>query len=145
MENIKIKEAIITIFEGADKQDWKSIENVMATNVLLDYTSFVGGEPALLTPKDITQSWASFLPGFDTTHHQLNNFTIYVEDDIANVAFTGKANHFIGNKVWTVDGTYDCTLKKINNNWLVTKLKFNLIEQCGNKDLPAIAIEKMKR
>jgi SnoaL-like domain len=145
MENNKIIEAITTIFKGADKRNWKSVESVMTETVMLDYTSFVGGEPAARTPKQITESWAGFLPGFDKTHHQLSNFNIVVDKDFAHITFAGKADHFIGDEIWTVEGTYESELNNIDGNWLVSKLKFNFEKQSGNMDLPAEATARMKQ
>lgn len=145
MENNNIIEAINTIFKGADEHNWKRIESVMAETVLLDYTSFTGGEPAILTPNQITESWAGFLPGFDKTYHQLSNFNVTIDNNLAHVTYSGKANHFIGNEIWTVEGTYESELKNINDHWLVSALKFNFDNQSGNTDLPAQATARMKK
>jgi hypothetical protein len=117
----------------------------MAEKVLLDYTSFVGGQPAILTPKQITSSWAGFLPGFDRTHHQLSDFAVAIASETATITYTGKADHFIGNEVWTVEGTYESELKKVNGNWVVSKLKFNFKQQTGNLELPAQATQRVKK
>ncbi len=145
MENQKIIQTISTIFNSADEHNWKNIENVMTANVLLDYSSFVGGEPLNLSPKQITDSWAGFLPGFDKTKHQLSNFKVTINNLKAIVTYNGKADHFIGNEVWTVEGTYEIDLIKINYNWLVSGLKFNFASQSGNLDLPAKATVRMKK
>lgn len=143
MEKIIIL-TITTLFLGADERNWSKVENVMSNVVLLDYTSFVGGEPLNLTPKQITESWANFLPGFDKTSHQLSDFNVVINNETAIITYTGKADHFIGSEIWTVEGTYESELKKIDNKWLVTKLKFNFGKQTGNLDLPAKATERMK-
>jgi SnoaL-like domain len=145
MENAEVLLPVITIFNGADEHDWIKVENAMAPKVLLDYTSFSGGDPANLTPKQITESWAGFLPGFDKTHHQLSNFNSIIKNETATVTYTGKADHYINNEVWTVEGTYESELNKVNGNWLVSTLKFNFAAQSGNLDLPAKAIERMKK
>lgn len=144
MEKIIIL-AISTLFSGADERNWEKVESVMTQNVLLDYTSFVGGEPANLTPKQITNSWAGFLPGFDKTHHQLSDFKVTINDETAIATYTGKADHFIGKEIWTVEGTYESELKKVNDTWKVSKLKFNFKQQTGNLDLPAMATKRMKK
>jgi hypothetical protein len=144
MEKIIIL-AISTLFSGADQHNWTKAENVMTENVLLDYTSFVGGEPANLTPKQITDSWAGFLPGFDKTNHQLSAFIVVINNDTATVTYTGKADHFIGSEIWTVEGTYESELKKVVDAWKVSKLKFNFKQQTGNLDLPAQATKRMKK
>jgi hypothetical protein len=137
--------AVTTIFSGADEHNWTKVENVMTEKVLLDYTSFVGGEPTILTAKQITNGWAGFLPGFDRTHHQLSDFTVAIESETATITYSGKADHFIGSEVWTVEGTYESELKKLNGTWLVSKLKFNFEKQTGNVELQARAAQRMKK
>lgn len=141
MENEKIIAAINAVFNGADSHDWKKIKNVMAENVLLDYTSMSGGNPSSQTPTQIVDAWSSFLPGFDKTKHSLSNFQITTDNEKANVHYLGKADHFIGKEVWTVDGSYDSELQKKGNEWLITIHKFNLEKQSGNINLPQKAIQ----
>jgi SnoaL-like domain len=145
MENQKVILSVIAIFNGADNHEWASIENGMTTNVLLDYTSFASGEPAMLTPIQITDSGAGFLPGFDKTDHQLSNFNVSINDTYAYVTCEGKADHFIDEKVWTVEGNYETELVKENDNWLVSKLKFNFSKQSGDLELPAEATNRLKK
>jgi hypothetical protein len=145
MENKEIIQAITALFNGVDERNWLKTENAMASNVLLDYTSFVGGEPANLTAKQIIENWASFLPGFDKTNHQLFNFNVIATNETAIANYSGKADHFINDEMWTVEGTYESELIKMNDDWVVSKLKFNFISQFGNLDLPAKATEKMKK
>ena len=141
MEQEKIIHSLIDVFAGADERNWQKIQHVMANTVLLDYTSMAGGNPAILTPQQITNSWEAFLPGFDKTFHQLSGFELKVTGNTATVHYAGKADHFIGKETWTVEGTYDSELKKDNDLWLVTKHKFNFIKQSGNINLPTRAIQ----
>lgn len=141
MENKKIIKTVTDIFTGADERNWQKIKNVMAANVLLDYKSMTGENPVTQTPKQITEAWAAFLPGFDKTHHQLSDFRVTVKNNVANVNYFGKADHYLGKEIWTVEGTYNTELEKQNNNWLITKQKFNLTKQSGNTNLPAKATQ----
>jgi hypothetical protein len=145
MEQQIIAGVITKLFAGADERNWQKVESTMDEVVLLDYTSMTGGEPAQLTPAQITTAWAAFLPGFDSTHHQLYAMEIEVNNRIANAHYLGKADHFIEKEVWTVEGIYDAELQKKNGDWKITKLKFNFISQSGDTSLPALATERMKR
>ncbi len=140
IENVKQK--VADIFEGADERNWAKVENAMAEKVLLDYTSMTGGQPALLSPKEITNAWANFLPGFDKTHHHLSNFKIDSKDDLAIVTFNGKADHFIDDQTWTVEGDY---YVEIGTDKKVSLLKFNFTNQSGNTELPQKATEKFQK
>src|SRR5258708_32766491 len=114
MEGHKIIQAVTDLFKGADERDWQKVRNVMADNVLLDYTSMTGVEPGMVTPVQITDAWASFLPGFDKTDHQLSEFRVKLHGNEADVYYIGKADHFIGDEVWTISGTYQTQLETQN-------------------------------
>ena len=142
MENEKIIQAITGIFTGADTHNWTTVQQAMAANVLLDYTSMAGGYPATLTPMQITDAWLAFLPGFDKTHHHLSGFGVTQSGSMATAHCDGKADHFIDGEVWMVEGSYDAELTMENHKWVVTKLRFNLSGQSGNTNLPALAAQR---
>ena len=145
MEVEKIIQSIADLFAGADERNWQKVRSVMANTVLLDYTSMAGGNPATLTPQQITDAWAAFLPGFDKTHHQLSGFEVDVKGDMATAHYAGKADHLIGEETWTVEGTYDTGLQKDNGQWLIVSHKLNFIKQSGNTNLPAQATQIIKQ
>jgi hypothetical protein len=145
MQTEKIIKTITKIFNGADERDWEQIQDAMADDVLLDYSS-MNGSPAAITPSaKIIEAWKGFLPGFDNTHHQISGFKVDQQNDIALVHFFGKADHFIGKDTWAVAGTYDMELAKSDNDWKVVKFKFNLLQQSGNTELPQKAAEITSR
>lgn len=76
MEKFDIMETINSLFVGADERDWEMVEKAFAGSVMLDYTSMAGGEPAVMSAKQIIEAWKGLLPGFDKTHHQTGNFII---------------------------------------------------------------------
>lgn len=133
------------LFAGVDERNWQEVMSVMDDVVLLDYSSLNGKPAVKLTPQEITASWAALLPGFDKTHHVLCDFK--VDDTLKSVAsahFTGRAEHWIGDECWIVEGTYDVVLLLIRDRWLVREMKFNFIRQTGNSRLPALAAENVK-
>ena len=143
MEGQKIIQAVTILFKAADNRDWPTMHSVMAEKVLLDYTSMSGGEVKLQTPVEITDGWACFLPGFDKTDHQVSAFRVKLHGNQADVDYAGKADHFIDDEVWTVEGTYHTKLKKEGDAWLVTHHTFNCDRQSGNIYLPKRAKEKL--
>ena len=102
----------------------------------------MNGSPAVvLSSNDIITAWKGFLPGFDLTHHYVTKFHIEQSDGIVKANFSGKADHFIDGKRWTVEGTYDLELGVSGDEANVTKFKFNLQEQSGDTGLPQRAAE----
>jgi hypothetical protein len=144
MEEVTILQTVSSIFAGVDLRDWAQVQDAMAENVRLDYSSLSGNPAATLPSGQIIQTWKGFLPGFDRTHHQLSGFIVDLHIDKASVTFYGKADHFIGSEVWTVEGSYDAELEKKGDRWFVTLLTFHLASQAGNTGLPAQAIQNVK-
>ena len=143
MENVT--STITHLFAVTDQRDWQQVESSFDNSVLLDYTSTTGKAPAWLTPRQIVDIWAGLLPGFDKTNHQLFDIEISENQDSATAHYRGKAEHYIDNDVWVVDGTYETTLLKKAGDWVISQFKFNLTDWSGNRQLAAIAIERMKK
>ncbi|MBV8388207.1 MAG: nuclear transport factor 2 family protein [Mucilaginibacter sp.] len=145
MDTEKIINTITNIFEGADERDWSKVKASFADNVLLDYSSMNGNPASVLSSKDIIAAWKGFLPGFDLTHHHVTQFKIEQSDNTAEAHFFGKADHFINEESWTVEGSYDLELSIEGNDAKVTKFKFNLQSQSGDTTLPQKAVERIAK
>ena len=145
MGSENITEIIAKLFLSADERDWETTLGIFDEVVLLDYTSMTRGEPAMLDREDIVAAWKSFLPGFDSTDHQLSDFDVKIEDDRAEAVFFGHAEHFICDEIWIVEGDYETELVRKNDGWLINKLKLNLSKQDGNLELPKLAGERIAR
>ncbi|MBC9909773.1 nuclear transport factor 2 family protein [Chitinophaga varians] len=142
METSDILSVIQAVFKGADARDWPLAEQSFAPEVLYDYTSMAGGQPLTLTPAAIIGMWKQFLPGFDKTEHLISDFKITEESNTAAVQFTGHATHVIDKAVWIVEGTYETKLTRLADHWRLTFFKFNLQNQEGDLQLPALAQER---
>ncbi len=134
---------VTALFSGADERDWAKVKNAFAENVELDYSSMTGNPAGTASSNDIIAAWRGLLPGFDRTHHQLADFYVMQNGTVALVHYYGKADHFIGDELWIVEGTYDTELIETDGKWIVTKHKLNLIKQDGNMDLPAKAAARV--
>lgn len=149
MDSKAIIETISAIFSGADERNWQKVESSFAEKVLLDYTSMQGGEPATVTPEDITTAWKALLPGFDSTRHNISDYNIKISGNEATVTANGKASHYLAvngkNEEWVVEGNYLFSLKKENGDWKVSSMKFNKEKISGNTQLPDIAKENVKK
>ena len=146
-DTINIQESINKLFVNSDTRNWQGVENQFASKVLLDYKSMTGNPAVEISPSDITSSWKTVLPGFTETHHQIGNFIVKVDGDRAHVFCYGTATHYLENKngnVWTVVGSYDFDLKKVDSVWKITVMKFNYKYQEGNTQLVKQAIENAK-
>ena len=141
------KEAIIKMFVATDERQWEIVANSFAETVKLDYSSMTGNPSAILKPNEIVGSWKTVLPGFTVTHHQLGNFICRIDGNRATTFAYGTATHYLEDEdgsIWTVVGTYDFDLKKMENEWKITAMTFNYKYQDGNRKLIEKAIENAK-
>lgn len=143
----EIIQTVQRIFIHTDSRNWEEVKNQFSDQVLLDYTSMVGGSPSTHTPQAIVDSWKGLLPGFEHTQHDLSNFEVSIRRDEADVSHYGTAWHYLPNEeggdVWKVVGTYDHHLVKRNERWKVDQMRFNLKFMDGNVDLPRFARERL--
>ena len=95
MEKSKINETVTQLFVATDNKDWNKVENIFAELVELDYSSMNRNPAVKLTPKQITESWKTILPGFAYTHHQLGNFLTNINENQADVFCYGTATHYL--------------------------------------------------
>ena len=81
MENII--NIIKTFFGNVDKRDWETVKELMRDTIFLDYSSINGNPATELSSSEVVSSWASFLPGFERTNHQIFYFKRIFEANVS--------------------------------------------------------------
>ena len=138
--------AIKTIVESvatlADTGNFESLEKLYAEEVEVDYTSLNGGEVELKSPQVLMTQWASILPGFDRTRHQLANINIAVNSNSAQASADVIADHYVDGLFWQVTGSYLYQLRKNNDGWKITNHRFYFKDEQGTRDVFGLAAER---
>lgn len=140
----QIIETLTLFFQAVDRRNWPLIRRMMAENVLSDNAPVNLIHLARESVEEITDAWAATLPGYDKTSHQLNDFQIRRSGNKVLAAFKGRADHFLGEELYTIEGVYGAEMQQIGGDWLVTGLKFSADRISGNLELPALAAEKVR-
>ncbi|MBS1663699.1 MAG: nuclear transport factor 2 family protein [Bacteroidetes bacterium] len=140
MQNVT--STITNLFASADKRDWNQVQSSFDHLVLIDYASTTGEAPNWQTPKQIRDSWAGMLPGFDKTQHQIFDLEVKEDEASATAQCRGIAEHVLGNETFIVEGVYEATLLKKAAGWVISKFKFNLKDWMGNTQLPVMAMQR---
>ena len=107
-------------------------------------SSVWGGEPATTTPADLMASWQTIVPGFDVTWHELGPVTIAVEGDTATAHAFVDARHWIDSDIWRPVGNYHWDVERLDGEWRVTRMEFEMTDELGDRDLVAKAMERAK-
>ena len=114
----------------------------------VDYTSLFGGQ-VKQTPREVLmQRWESFLPGFDTTYHELRDLKVELTEHGATVNVDFTASHWLGDEgFWEISGEYEFTLEIASptdtadstlnapNQWQITGVKAIGKRESGSRDV----------
>ena len=134
-----VEDAVVRMFVATDERDWPTLERCFASPFTLDMTSMIGGEPATMTPQQVSQAWSEGFKPLDHVHHQIGNLRTQVFGDQAQVRCYGVAFHHrakvAGLKSRLFVGTYEMALTQAGGDWLITRLAFRLKFMDGNLEL----------
>jgi hypothetical protein len=134
-----VVDTLVKLFVSTDERDWESVAGCFADRVLFDMTSLAGGEPASLSPAQITSGWAAGLEPLEAVHHQAGNFRVEVEGDEATASCYATASHYrkvpSGRNTRTLVGSYDFHLAREDGSWRIDLFRFNLKYLDGNLEL----------
>ena len=137
-----IKVIINSVATFADQGDFVSIEALYADDIQVDYTSLWGGDVQTHTPESLMTAWASVLPGFDQTYHDISNIQATVTGARAMATADVIADHYLGADFWQVSGQYEYRLVKQTDRWKITHMTFSLIDEVGDRTLVSRASER---
>lgn len=135
----EITDILNQLFVSTDERDWPRVQQCFATAVEFDMTSLAGGNPARMSPQEITAAWDEGLRPIEASHHQVGNYQIVLHGDEANASCYGIALHYrktqSGRNTRTFVGTYDFHLRRNKDRWRVDLFRFNLKYLDGNLEL----------
>ncbi|MEO0349868.1 MAG: nuclear transport factor 2 family protein [Cyanobacteria bacterium P01_A01_bin.15] len=125
----------------ADQGDFDSIAVFYADEIQVDYTSLWGDDVQTHTPASLMTAWASVLPGFEQTYHNIFNVQVELADDLAVATADVIADHYLEAGFWQVSGQYEYRFIKQANQWKITHMTFNLADEAGDRTLIDRALE----
>ena len=134
-----IKTTIEAMAVLADQNRYAVLEEVFADQVTVDYTSLFGGAAESIAGKKLMTQWASFLPGFEVTRHNLSNIKVNAGNTFAVASADIRAEHYVEGLFWEIKGTYDYELIKDNGIWKIASLTLNFTKETGTRDVLALA------
>jgi len=120
----------------ADQGAFEYLGRLFAPELVIDYSSLFGGEPQTVKREQLMKQWAGFLPGFDTTYHELSDHQIEVDGNRAKASVAVTASHWLGEKgFWQVSGSYDFTLIRADGSWQISSVRIDATGEKGSRDV----------
>ena len=129
----------------ADRGEFDALGGLYDEEIEVDYTSLSGGEIEMKSPSVLMSEWASVLPGFDRTRHEVSDVDVKIIGDRAEARAKVIADHYISELHWRVEGNYLYKLKKKDEGWKIVAHQFNLENEQGTRDVFAPAVEQAKK
>ncbi|MEX0339983.1 MAG: nuclear transport factor 2 family protein [Arenibacterium sp.] len=142
-EAAQIRTLVSSIPIAVDRAAYDLAEAAFAPEVVIDYTSLWGGEPATMTPADLMTAWRGIVPGFDATWHELGRVTVEIDGASATATAFVDGRHWIGDAIWRPIGNYYWDVALVDGEWRVTRMVFDMTQEIGDRDLVAQAMERV--
>lgn len=136
-----VKTIVESVATFADRGEFEALETLYADEVLVDYSSLSGAPADLKSPTGLMTEWASVLPGFDRTRHDLSDIAVDVVGDTASATANVVAGHWINGDYWEVTGRYTYAMEANDGVWHITQMTFSLEGETGSRDVFGPAIE----
>jgi hypothetical protein len=140
VEKDRVATVITQLFVSTDAKDWPKVRECFQSSVLFDMTSMAAGEPATLTPNQITDTWDAGLRPIESVHHQTGNLVVWPYGEEAKAFCYGTAWHYrrtrSGRNTRVFVGSYDFELGRgADEFWRIKLFRFNLKFIDGNREL----------
>ncbi|MEM7024196.1 MAG: nuclear transport factor 2 family protein [Pseudomonadota bacterium] len=138
-EMIRVADAIDA---AVDAKDWDLARSLFADEITVDFTSLIGGEPAVIPADALIDGWSNNLKPSKTSFHLRGNHRVTSTGTDAAVMLShgyawnrmeaGAAPENGGNPLWEVWGIYEHGFERQPAGWLVTSMTFTATAQRGN-------------
>lgn len=144
-QSARIQTVIQSITIDVDLGRFDQLERYYAETVVADYKSLWGTEPRTLERSELGAAWAGFIPGFDTTRHDVSNIRVQIDGTSATASADITASHWLDGDSWVIRGEYSFDLIEAPRGWVVTAWKFELESETGDRKLVDIAEERARQ
>ncbi|MBD2842144.1 nuclear transport factor 2 family protein [Erythrobacter rubeus] len=141
--------AVETVIESianlADQSEFETLEKLFDDEVLVDYSSLNGAPAEIKSPQALMTEWASALPGFDRTRHDVSGIDVDVNGRLATATANVVADHWIDGQHWQVSGRYNYAFEldgaEEEGVWQVTSMTLTVTGEEGSRDVFDPAVE----
>jgi len=127
-ERREITELVDSIFDTVDAKDWDAAEALFDTEVLADFSSLGGGEPATITNTQLVDGWRQGLHAKKKSFHLVGHHRVTVDGDRGTAHVKGYAYNVLdddlGGGMWEVWGAYEIPVRRTPVGWKAAGLSF---------------------
>jgi len=132
-DRIDIEDLICAVTMYADCNEYEQLLNLFAEDGVMKYGALFGAEHNSQPAATFIAHVRSFMPGFDSTQHQVTNFDIRVYGDSATSRSQVKASHRLGNRDWVVASIYHHEFVRRADGWRISSMGVQPLFEDGDR------------
>jgi hypothetical protein len=119
-DRIEIQDIVSLPTLYVDLGDYQVAAQFYVKDAILDYSSVLGPAAQALPVERYWASVLQFMPGFDSSLHQITNFDISMEGEAAVCISAVRATLRIGEETYSNGGIYRHTLVRTAEGWRIS-------------------------
>ncbi|HZO68306.1 MAG: nuclear transport factor 2 family protein [Kribbellaceae bacterium] len=127
-----IADAVTAIFESVDDKAWDECLELFDTELVADFSSLNGGEPATITREQLVAGWRAGLHDEKESLHLVGAQRIALDGDQATATFKGYAYNALDERVWEVWGAYMLGFRRTEEGWKCAAITFDAWRTAGD-------------
>jgi hypothetical protein len=142
-DRIEVQDVICAMTGNVDAGDYAKVRRLFTPDAVMKYGTLFGDQYASRPASEFLDFVETYMPGFDHTQHQITNFEIAIDGDVAVSRSQVRSSHWIGERDWLVVSTYHHTLVRRDGGWKIQSAGADKLFESG-ADLVALAAERVK-
>ncbi|KAJ7513093.1 hypothetical protein B0H11DRAFT_2213621 [Mycena galericulata] len=149
LDRANIEDTITRMAWYVDRKEWDKVPSVFADDLVMDYTSLLGGEPYNTTPVAQAQVWRGMLDYIDVSLHAVTGVLVDLPQPLGQThpteasaacspLITLRRNAAHGDPITQSGATWSFKLIKSNkagNPWRISFMKADVLFMTGNADV----------
>ena len=125
--------------QGIDLREWETLRSVFADEITVDYTSYRGGDPVVMTADDWVAKAQRRFATMTATQHSMTNPRVDGSNATATCRMYVEAHHAAvidgQEEHCRIGGEYRDELRLNDGQWLITTLRLDVRWYQGNRNV----------
>lgn len=125
-DRFDIQDTVTRLAWGFDHHHWNALRDLLAEDVVVDYTAMFGGDVETVPAAEQVRRWRAVLEPLDGSQHVVSGLLVDQHGDEAtvraNVLAWLRRDAAQGAPLWHNGGTWQLTLSRSPTGWRITAL-----------------------
>lgn len=125
-DHLEIQDTVHRLAWSFDHSSWDALLDVLADEIVIDYTAMFGGQVETVPSTEQVQRWRAILEPLDGCQHAVSTLLVELRGDeasaSANILAWLRRDAAQGAPLWHNGGTWHLGLRRTAAGWRITSL-----------------------